>query len=162
MVFGPRGDAFGQLRAHIGRDRVADLLLVEPAHQVVLVERAVAAQIEIWSMPPGSAASAFSTTRRLPEPAGTLACVGAGSSPLGRPFVAGNHRGVDIQRCRLHRPTALQIEDELSIGRGQTQQWRRLGGHARFTLLQQRQILGMELRQQIARRLRPPWVKPVG
>src|ERR1700751_1339066 len=29
-------------------------------------------------MPPGSAASAFSTTRRLPEPAGTPAFVGAG------------------------------------------------------------------------------------
>src|SRR5712671_4715254 len=36
MTFGQSGDTFGQLRAHIGRDRVADRLLVEPAHEIVL------------------------------------------------------------------------------------------------------------------------------
>src|SRR6202011_2087143 len=43
MTFGQSGDTFGQLRAHIGRDRVADRLLVEPAHLIVLVQRTVAA-----------------------------------------------------------------------------------------------------------------------
>ena len=33
--------------ADIGRDRVADRLLVEPARQLVLVKRAVAAQIDL-------------------------------------------------------------------------------------------------------------------
>src|SRR6266513_2889514 len=71
MIFGQSGDAFGQLRAHIGRDRVADRLLVEPTHQLMLVQRAVAAQVDLVDAA-GSAASAFSTTRRLPDPAGTL------------------------------------------------------------------------------------------
>src|SRR5271154_533346 len=137
----------------------------------------------ILSMPPGSAASAFSTTRRLPDPAGTHrvkpegrllpsrnssatitscsahsastgwyprlpspAFAGAGSSAFGGALVAVDHSGVDIQGCRLHRPTALQIEDEFGIGLGQTQQRHRLGGDRRLALLQQRQVLGMELR----------------
>ena len=48
----------------------------------------------------------------------------------------------------------MQIEDELGIGLSQTQQRRRLGGDRRLALLQQGQILGMELPQEIARRLR--------
>jgi hypothetical protein len=47
----------------------------------------------------------------------------------------------------------LQVEDEFGIGLGQTQQRRRLGGNRRLAVLQQRQILGMELRQKIARGL---------
>ena len=46
VILGQRGDTFGQLRTHIGRDRIADRLLVEPAHQLVLVQRTVAAQID--------------------------------------------------------------------------------------------------------------------
>jgi hypothetical protein len=42
--------------------------------------------------------------------------------PLGRPFVAGDHGGVDVQGGGLHRPTALQIEEQFGIGLGQTQQ----------------------------------------
>jgi hypothetical protein len=48
----------------------------------------------------------------------------------------------------------LQIENQLGIGLGQTQQRRRPGRHGRCPLLQQRQILGMELRQKIAPGLR--------
>ena len=47
MIFRQCHDALGQLRAHVGRDRVADRSLAEPARQVVLVERAVAAQIRL-------------------------------------------------------------------------------------------------------------------
>src|SRR5262249_34961250 len=47
VVFGQRGDAFSQLPAHIGRNGIADRLLVEPAHQIVLVQRTVPAQIEL-------------------------------------------------------------------------------------------------------------------
>jgi hypothetical protein len=42
--------------------------------------------------------------------------------PLGRPFVAGDHGGVDVEGGCLHWPTALQIEDQFGIGFGQTQQ----------------------------------------
>jgi hypothetical protein len=135
-------------------------------------------------MPPSSAASAFSTTRRLPDPARNLSGQARGQAitvaeligddhvlfgpqrqhrlvpaiavvrAFGGALVAVDHRSVDIQGCRLHRPTALQIEDEFGIGLGQTQQRHRLGGDRRLALLQQRQVLGMELRQKVARRLR--------
>jgi hypothetical protein len=95
----------------------------------------------------------------LPSPAFAR----AGSRPLGRPLVAGNHGGIDVEGGRLHRPTASQIEDQFGIGLGQTQQRRRLGRHIGFAVLQQRQILGMELRKKIARGLRPhgssPWAE---
>jgi hypothetical protein len=48
---------------------------------------------------------------------------------------------------------ALQIEDQFSIGLGQTQQRRRLGRHVGFALLQQRQIRDMKLREKIPRGL---------
>ena len=44
VILRQASDAFGQLWAHIGRDRVADRPFVEPAHQLMLVQRAVAAQ----------------------------------------------------------------------------------------------------------------------
>jgi hypothetical protein len=65
-----------------------------------------------------------------------------------------DHGGVDIEGCRLHRPAALQVEDEFGIGLGQTQQRHRLGGDRRLALLQQRQVFGVELRQKIPRGLR--------
>ncbi len=73
---------------------------------------------------------------------------------FGRALVAVDHGGVDIEGRRRHRLTALQIEDELGIGLGQTHQRHRLGGHRRLAVLQQRQILGVELRQKIPRGLR--------
>jgi len=135
-------------------------------------------------MPRGNAASAFSTTRRWPDPARNLSGQARGQAitvaeligddhvlfgpqrqhrlvpaiavvrAFGGALVAVDHRSVDIQGCRLHRPTALQIEDEFGIGLGQIQQRHRLGGDRRFALLQQRQVLGVELRQKVARRLR--------
>ena len=65
-----------------------------------------------------------------------------------------DHGGVDIEGRRLHRPAALQIEDEFGVGLGQPEQRRRLAGDRRLAFLQQRQILGMELRQKIPRGLR--------
>jgi hypothetical protein len=53
---------------------------------------------------------------------------------FGGALVAVDHSGVDIQGCRLHWPTALQIEDEFGIGLGQTQQRHRLGGDRRLAL----------------------------
>src|ERR1700740_2805595 len=41
MILGQRGDALGQLRAHIGRDRIADRLVVEPAPQPGLLDARV-------------------------------------------------------------------------------------------------------------------------
>ncbi len=41
------GNAFGKLRAHVGRDGIADAPAVEPSHQLVLVERTVTAQVDL-------------------------------------------------------------------------------------------------------------------
>jgi hypothetical protein len=79
-----------------------------------------------------------------------MAVIGA----LGRPLVAGDDRRIDIERRRLDRPPALQIEDQLGIGRRQTGQRHRLRSNARLAVLQQRQVLGMKLREEVTRRLR--------
>jgi hypothetical protein len=54
--------------------------------------------------------------------------------------------GTGCRHCRSSTSSALAL--------GQTRQRCRLGRHWRLAVLQQRQILGMELRQEIARRLR--------
>jgi hypothetical protein len=180
VVFGQRRDAFSQLRTHIGRNGIADRLLVEPAHQIVLVQRTVAAQIDLANAagqrreclldhPAVARSGRYIAVAELigndhvllgPQSQHRLIAAIAVIGTLGRPFVAGDHRGVDVEGRRLHRPTALQVEDEFGIGLGQTQQRHRLGGDRRLALLQQRQILAMELRQKIARGLRCRQVVP--
>jgi hypothetical protein len=68
----------GQLRAHIGRDRIANRLLVEPTHQLVLIERAVAAQVDLGDAARAVPPAPSRPTRRSPEPAGTPAFARAG------------------------------------------------------------------------------------
>jgi hypothetical protein len=135
-------------------------------------------------MPPSSAASAFSTTRRLPDPARNLSGQARGQAitvaeligddhvlfgpqrqhrlvpaiavvrAFGGTLVAADHRSDDIQGCRLHRPTALQIEDEFALALAKPNSGTVSAATGYFALLQQRQVLGMELRQKVARRLR--------
>ena len=142
MILGHGGDAIGQLRAHLGRDRMADRRVVEPAHQVVLVKRTVAAQINLVD------AAGQSGQRLLDHPAvaragrhvavaelvgkdhillgpqrhNRLITTMAVISALGRALITMDHRGVDIDRRGLDRAPARQIEDQLGAGRGQAQQ----------------------------------------
>ena len=79
-----------------------------------------------------------------------IAVIGA----LGGALVAGDDRRIDIERRRLDRVPALQIENQLGIGLRQTGQRHRLRSDARLAALQQRQVLGMKLGEEVARRLR--------
>ena len=129
--------------AHIGRDRVADRLLVEPARQLVLVKRAVAAQIDLVDSveqrrkrllddpavarpgrdPSGQARGQAIAVAELageddvllsPQSQYRLIAAIAVIGTLGRPFVAGNHCGINVKGRRPHRPGGIADRGRVS------------------------------------------------
>lgn len=59
-----------ELLGHIGADGILDFLILAPAEDVRLVQRDVP-RSRIWVTPAGSCATARSSRRRFPQPAGT-------------------------------------------------------------------------------------------
>jgi hypothetical protein len=75
VIPGQRRDTFAELRAHIDRDGVVDRLCVERAHQLVLVQRAVAAQINLVEAA-GQRSAQRQPSRFATVPAGYGAAIG--------------------------------------------------------------------------------------
>lgn len=175
MIVRQGADAGGELLAHVGGNGVADAALVEAEHQLVLVEGAVAAQQDL--VDPGRQggkgaiddAQIAGSGRHVavaelvgeddvllgPEREDRLVAAQPVIGPLGRALVAVDDGGVDVERCRPYRPARLEVEHEFAICRRQAGERRALGRNARAAAaLHQRQVLVMELREKVARRLR--------